>query len=82
KGVDDVDAVAALDDLLTPRRRRRGERWRRAGRRRGRCRQFRPALGFCPWFAFLRRAFVLRLSVFFDIGGAGYRGPAEAPKDG
>ena len=28
----------------------------------------RPAFGLLPWFAFLRRAFVRRFAVFFDIG--------------
>jgi hypothetical protein len=27
----------------------------------------RPAFGFVPWLAFLRRALILRLLVFFDI---------------
>ena len=27
----------------------------------------RPAFGFVPWFAFLRRALILRLFVFLDI---------------
>ena len=29
----------------------------------------RPAFGFLPWFAFLRRALILRLFVFFDMAG-------------
>src|SRR5699024_10929747 len=32
--------------------------------------QPRPAFGLVPWLAFLRRALVLRLLVFFDIGEA------------
>lgn len=34
----------------------------------------RPALGRLPWLAFLRRARIFRLFVFFDIGEPGYSG--------
>jgi hypothetical protein len=62
--VRDPGAVQLLHDLAAP-----GGR-RRSGRVRG---QPRPALGLRPWFAFLRRALVLRLAVFFDIRGTRYR---------
>jgi hypothetical protein len=60
----DLDPVQDVDDVVAPGRRR----WRdRSGYER------RPALGLLPWFAGLRRAFVLRFEVFFDIGPRGYR---------
>ena len=40
----------------------------------------RPAFGLVPWFAFLRRALILRLFVFFDMAGATVRVPAARPQ--
>src|SRR3954447_3754044 len=48
-------------------RRAKRDGGRREARRRGGSAQLRPALGLRPWLAFLRRALVLRLSVFFGI---------------
>ena len=69
--VRDPGAVQLLDDLAAPGGRRRAQRGRG---------QPRPALGLRPWFAFLRRALVLRLAVFFDIRSPRYRARAPAGK--
>ncbi len=69
--VRDPGAVQLLDDLAAPCGRRRSQRVRA---------QPRPALGLRPWFAFLRRALVLRLAVFFDIRRPRYRARAPAGK--
>jgi hypothetical protein len=69
----DLDSVQNLYRVVTAGRRRR---------RNVRPYDLRPAFGLLPWLAFLRRALVLRLEVFFDIGEQGYSAPSSGPKQG
>jgi hypothetical protein len=69
--IGDLDPVQDVDRVVPARRRRRRD---------GRAYDLRPAFGLLPWLAGFRRALVLRLEVFFDIGAPGYSPPSVRPK--